>query len=85
MQSFGLHAHEEEAGGDHAHDHAAEASGEEESQDYIWKGCLVLLGAYLFYLLEVALHGLGDYLKVSYDYNNVIRHSSSPYNCTLLL
>ncbi|XP_019854074.1 PREDICTED: zinc transporter ZIP4-like [Amphimedon queenslandica] len=56
--SFGLHAHEEEGG---AHDHEAE----EENKDFIWKGCLVLLGAYLFYLLEVALHGLGDYLKKS--------------------
>ena len=55
MQAFGLHAHEDDDGHDH--------NSSEESKDYIWMGCLVLLGTYAFFLLEVALHGLGNYLK----------------------
>lgn len=65
IQAFGLHAHgHSEEGEDDGHDHGtASSSGEESSQEYIWKGCLVLLGIYAFYLLEVTLHGMGDYLK----------------------
>ena len=47
-QAFGLHGHEEE---------------EESSKDFIWKGCVVLGGIYLFFLLEIALHGLGSFIK----------------------
>ena len=36
---------------------------EEESKEYLWKACVVLAGIYLFYLLELFLHGLTDYLK----------------------
>ena len=33
---------------------------------YLWKACVVVTAIYVFYLLELLLHGLGDYLnKVS--------------------
>ena len=55
-KAFGLHGHE------HDTEHS---SSEHETEDieFIWKGVIVLLGLYIFFLLEVALHGLRDYLK----------------------
>ena len=55
LQSFGLHAHHEEEGAHHHDDHA---------EEFLWKACIILLGVYAFYLLEVALHGIGDCKKV---------------------
>jgi hypothetical protein len=52
--AFGLHSHED------GHDHSSE---EEGTPDYIWKGCFILLGIYFFYLLEIIIHGIGDYLS----------------------
>ena len=49
---FRLHGHAEEEG-----------SHEEEDREYLWKACVVLAGIYMFYLLELFLHGLTDYLK----------------------
>ena len=56
IQVFNLHGHHEGEESDHAHE-------EEESRDYLWKACVVLAGIYLFYLLELFLHGLTDYMK----------------------
>ena len=61
LQSFGLHAHHEEEGAHHHDDHAEEES---ESEEFLWKACIILLGVYAFYLLEVALHGICDCKKV---------------------
>ena len=57
-----MHGHGNEESGHDGHGH------DEESHDidYIWKGCLVLLGAYIFYLLEVVLHGVGDCIRKVY-------------------
>ena len=57
IQVFNLHGHQEEESG-HAHEEE-----EEENRDYLWKACVVLAGIYLFYLLELFLHALTDYLK----------------------
>ena len=43
-----MHGHEE--GDGHAHKE------EEENLNFLWKGFLVLLGIYAFYLLELFLH-----------------------------
>jgi zinc transporter ZupT len=55
---LGLHAHGH--GEDGHDDHSSE---EEGTPDYIWKGCFILLGIYFFYLLEIIIHGIGDYLS----------------------
>ena len=57
IQVFNLHGHQEGEESGHAHE-------EEENRDYLWKpACVVLAGIYLFYLLELFLRGLADYLK----------------------
>ena len=63
LQVFELHAHEESSG-DHAHGHG-EGEEEEGSQEYIWRACVILLGVYVFFLLELFLHSLSDRLTKS--------------------
>ena len=46
-----------------------------ESSDSIWKGVLILVGLYVFFLVEVALHELGDYLKKVRKRGRVCYHS----------
>ena len=58
FKALGLHGHDDEH--DDEHDHA---ESEPHNIDFVWKGVVVLVGLYVFFLLEVALHGLGDYLK----------------------
>ena len=62
IQVFNLHGHEETATG---HDHGS-AEEEEESQEFIWKSCVVLLGIYGFYLFEVFLHTITHRLTKVY-------------------
>ena len=40
---------------------------------YLWKACVVVAAIYMFYLLELLLHGLTDYLD---KVGNAINHLS---------
>ncbi len=67
-----MHGHEEDEE-DSAHAHDSESAA---SIDFIWKGCMVLLGMYGFYLLEFFLHTFGHdhhmHNKVG-DFNRVYK------------
>ncbi len=50
FQAFSLHGHN--------HSEEEEAGAEEEDQSFIWKGCVVIVGTYFFFLFETILHKL---------------------------
>ena len=56
-------------------DHDDGAESEPHNIDFIWKGVLILVGLYVFFLVEVALHELGDYLKKVRKKDRVCYHS----------
>ena len=48
LQAFGLHGHGAE---EEAHDHE-----EGEDQTYIWRGVVIIVGTYFFFIFETILH-----------------------------
>ena len=82
LQAFGLHGHSHHGEDDHDHDHGHD---EEESDEYayLWKASIVLLGIYLFYLMEVAMHGFSHLLTVqnSNCIYNTFKHTATFQNC----
>ena len=62
---------------DHAH--------EEEDREYLWKACVVLAGIYLFYLLELFLHGLTDYLKKVRSLSQLARDQTVQWNLSIVI
>ena len=69
---FNLHGQQEGSGG-HAHnEHEGE---EEENREYIWRGCVILLGVYVFFLLELFLHSWADLLKTVRTYTHTHTHT----------
>ncbi|EGD81684.1 SLC39A4 protein [Salpingoeca rosetta] len=67
--SFGLHAHEET--GAHAHEE------EGDPYEFIWKGCLVLVGFYVFFMLEVAIAKLIG--GIAHEHHQGRHHEDSPH------
>ena len=74
---FSLHGHGVEE--DHAHEE------EEEDREYLWKACVVLAGIYVFYLLELFLHGLTDHLKKVRSLSQLARDQTVQWNLSIVV
>ena len=62
-QAIGLHGHEEKGG----HEHEGETEGEDSG--FVWKLCVVIVGVYLFFMLEVLLHSFGHSQEEASSHN----------------
>ena len=58
------------------HDSSEEEAGDEEDQSFIWKGCVIIVGTYFFFLFETILHSLTAH-RHTHEVNHI------PHACTL--